>query len=263
MRKKILVLLMLSLLSMVSFGAKEDQLLLATTTSVRDSGLLDYILPTFEKESGIHVKYVAVGTGRALKMGVDGEVDALLVHARASELKFMEEGNGKDRIEFMHNYFVLVGPKDQTKFTGLKDALTKVSTEKYTFVSRGDDSGTNKKELQLWAENNIKPTSPWYLESGSGMGATLNIASEKKGYSLTDIATFLHMQDKLNLEIKVNSDESLKNIYSVITINPNKNDKINYKNAKIFMNWITSDKTKKLISTFGIKDYNKQLFITD
>lgn len=260
MKKRILMLMLL--LSVITLGASK-QVLLATTTSVRDSGLLDYILPDFEEETGIKVKYVAVGTGRALKMGEDGEVDILLVHAKTSELKFMEADHGKDRIQFMHNYFVVLGPEDGNKFKNLGEALNKINSKNYKFVSRGDDSGTNKKELQLWKEQGITPSKKWYLSSGNGMAATLNIASEKECYTLTDIATYLHLEDKLDLEIKVGNDESLINEYSVITINPDKNKMINYKNAKIFMDWIVSDKTKKLISAFGVKEFNRPLFIVE
>ena len=260
MKKIILILLLL--LSVVSFG-KSNEVMLATTTSVRDSGLLDYILPEFTKETGIRVKYIAVGTGKALKMGEDGEVDALLVHAKTSELKFMKEKHGKDRIQFMHNFFIVVGPKNGEKYRNLSDALNEISKEKYIFISRGDDSGTNKKELSLWKKEGIKKKGNWYLESGNGMGATLVITSEKQGYTLTDMATYLHMKDKLDLEIKVENDKNLINEYSVITINPNKNSQINYENAKIFMEWITSDKTKKLISKLGKKEFGRSLFITD
>ncbi|RUA07344.1 MAG: tungsten ABC transporter substrate-binding protein, partial [Fusobacteria bacterium] len=232
MKKKILILLFL--LSVITFGAT-NQVLLATTTSVRDSGLLDYILPIFKEKTGITVKYVAVGTGKALKMGEDGEVDVLLVHAKTSELKFMKENHGKDRIQFMHNYFVLLGPKNGEKFKNLSDALNKINKNGYKFISRGDDSGTNKKELSLWKSQGITPSKDWYLSSGNGMAATLNIASEKECYTLSDIATYLHLKDKLNLEIKIGNDKNLINEYSVITVNPNKNDMINYKNAKIFM----------------------------
>ena len=262
MKKRVLVLMLLLLLSVVSLGGSK-QVLLATTTSVRDSGLLDYILPTFEKETGIKVKYIAVGTGRALKMGEDGEVDILLVHAKSSELKFMKEKHGKDRIQFMHNFFVVVGPKDGNKFKNLEEVLNKINNNNYKFVSRGDDSGTNKKELNLWKEQGITPTKNWYLSSGNGMAATLNIASEKRCYTLTDIATYLHLEDKLDLEIKVGNDKSLINEYSVITINPNKNKMINYTNAKIFMEWIVSDRTKKMISTFGVKEFKRPLFIVE
>jgi tungstate transport system substrate-binding protein len=259
--KKIIFTLLL-LISLASFGAS-DKLMLATTTSVRDSGLLDYIIPVFEKETKIDVKYIAVGTGRALKMGEDGEVDALLVHAKTSELKFMKAGHGKDRVQFMHNFFIVVGPQDKAEFKNLHDALNKININKYKFVSRGDDSGTNKKEISLWKNEGIDTDQDWYMSSGNGMAATLKIASEKGCYTLTDMATYLHLKDKLNLDIKVNNDQSLINEYSVITINPTKNKLINYKNAKIFMNWITSKETKKLISTYGVEEFKMPLFIVE
>ncbi|MGB6127317.1 MAG: substrate-binding domain-containing protein [Psychrilyobacter sp.] len=259
---KKLIFTLLLLISIASFGAS-DQLLLATTTSVRDSGLLDYILPGFEKETGIDVKYVAVGTGRALKMGEDGEVDALLVHAKTSELKFIKEGHGRDRIQFMHNFFIVVGPEDGKEFKNLHDALTQIDKNNYNFVTRGDDSGTNKKEISLWKNEDINTDTDWYVSSGNGMAATLKIASEKGYYTLTDMSTYLHLKDKLNLDIKVNNDQNLINEYSVMTINPDKNDMINYKNAKIFMNWITSDETKELISTYGVEEFKMPLFIVE
>lgn len=259
--KKIIFTLLL-LISLASFGAS-DQLLLATTTSVRDSGLLDYVLPEFEKETGINVKFVAVGTGRALKMGEDGEVDALLVHAKTSELKFIKAGHGIDRVQFMHNFFIVVGPEDGKEFKNLHDALNQIDKNKYKFVSRGDDSGTNKKEISLWKNEGINTDKDWYMSSGNGMAATLKIASEKGCYTLTDMSTYLHLKDKLNLDIKVNNDQNLINEYSVITINPDKNKMINYKNAKIFMNWITSKETKKLISTYGVEEFKMPLFIVE
>ena len=175
----------------------------------------------------------------------------------------MRENHGKDRIQFMHNYFVLLGPKDGEKFNDLSEALNKINNNNYKFVSRGDDSGTNKKELSLWKEEGITPSKDWYLSSGNGMAETLNIASEKNCYTLTDIATYLHLEDKLDLEIKIGNDESLINEYSVITISPDKNKMINYTNAKIFMEWIVSDETKKMISTFGVKEFDRPLFIVE
>ncbi len=259
--KKIIFILTL-LISLSSFGAS-NQLLLATTTSVRDSGLLDYVLPKFEKETGIDVKFVAVGTGRALKMGEDGEVDALLVHAKTSELKFIKDGHGIDRVQFMHNFFIVVGPKDGREFKDLDNALNQINKNQYNFISRGDDSGTNKKEISLWKNEGIDTDKDWYISSGNGMAATLKIASEKRYYTLTDMSTYLHLKDKLDLDIKVDNDQSLINEYSVMTINPNKNKMIHYDNAKIFMNWIASKETKKLISTYGVKEFNVPLFIVE
>lgn len=260
MKKTIFILMLL--ISLASFGAS-NQLLLATTTSVRDSGLLDYILPNFEKETGIDVKYVAVGTGRALKMGEDGEVDALLVHAKTSELNFIKAGHGIDRVQFMHNFFIVVGPEDGKEFKNLDDALNQINKNKYKFVSRGDDSGTNKKEISLWKNEGIDTDKDWYISSGNGMAATLKIASEKGYYTLTDMSTYLHLKDKLDLEIKVDNDKNLINEYSVITINSDKNKMIHYENAKIFMNWITSKETKKLISRYGIEEFKMPLFTVE
>jgi len=248
-------------------ASTNKEIILATTTSTRDSGLLDVLLPVFEKASGYTVKMVAVGTGQALTMGQEGNADVLLVHAPASEKEFMESGFGKERMLVMHNDFIIVGPKaDPAKITGSAstvDAYKAISESKSTFVSRGDDSGTNKAELALWKSAKITLEGDWYLKTGQGMGDTLRIASEKFGYTFTDRATYLSMKDTLDLTILYEGDKALRNIYHVITVNPEKWPKINYTGSKVFADWIVSADTQKLIAEFGKDKYGQALFIAD
>ena len=250
-------------------GPSNPNLILATTTSTQDSGLLDVLIPLFEAESGYTVQTVAVGSGQAMKMGEDGNADVLLVHAPAFEVTFMENGFGKNRALVMHNDFVIVGPAaDPAGIKGMTvvDALKSLSAGNATFVSRGDDSGTHKAELSLWkkAEFDPKAAAPaWYLEAGQGMGATLTIASEKGAYTLTDRATYLANKDNLQLEILVEGDKALLNVYHVITVNPEKWPKVNYEGAIALSTFITSPVTQTVIGNFGVDKYGQQLFIPD
>ena len=243
------------------------ELILATTTSTRDSGLLDVLLPVFQEKSGYQVKMVAVGSGQALKMGEEGNADVLLVHAPAVEKELMEKGFGKERLLVMHNDFIFVGPKEDP--AGVKgvgapvDVLKKIAESKAVFVSRGDDSGTHKMELNLWKAAGITPEGDWYLQSGQGMGETLRIASEKAGYTLTDRATYLAQKDTLQLEILVEGDASLLNIYHVITVNPEKWPKVNVEGAKAFADFLVAADTQKMISEFGVEKYGQPLFFAD
>lgn len=250
-----------------STAPANPDLILATTTSTRDSGLLDYLLPLFEQQTGYKVKMVAVGTGQALTMGQEGNADVLLVHAPAAEETYMEGGFGKDRYLVMHNDFVIVGPAaDPAKISGsasTKDAFTAIATSKAVFVSRGDDSGTNKAELTLWKSAAITPEGDWYIKTGQGMGDTLRIASEKAGYTLSDRATYLSMKDTLDLAILYEGDKALLNIYHVITVNPDKWPKVNYTGAKSFADWLVAPDTQKLIAAFGVDKYGQALFIAD
>ena len=244
-------------------------LILATTTSTQDSGLLDVLIPMFEAESGYTVQTVAVGSGQAMKMGEEGNADVLLVHAPKSEVEFMANGFGKDRALVMHNDFIIVGPA--TDPAGIKgkpvvDALKAISAGSAEFVSRGDDSGTHKAELNLWkkAEYDPKAAAPaWYLESGQGMGATLTIASEKGAYTMTDRATYLANKDNLQLEILVEGDNALLNVYHVITVNPEKWDTANYNGALAFMNFMIASSTQEVIGKFGVEKYGQPLFYPD
>lgn len=246
---------------------KNSEVILATTTSTRDSGLLDELLPLFETATGYKVKMVAVGTGQALQMGQEGNADVLLVHAPKSEQEYMDGGYGKERMLVMHNDFIIVGPADDpadiTESPSTTDALKTIAEKKNIFVSRGDDSGTHKAELKLWTAAEITPEGDWYLKTGQGMGDTLRIASEKAGYTLTDRATYLSMKDTLDLAIVFEGDKALLNIYHVITVNPDKWPNMNYDGAKAFTDWIVSADTQKIISEFGVDKYGQPLFIAD
>jgi tungstate transport system substrate-binding protein len=244
-------------------------LILATTTSTQDSGLLDVLIPLFEQQTGYTVKTVAVGSGAAMTLGQQGNADVLLVHSPSSEVTFMNDGWGKDRTLVMHNDFLIVGPSSDPahiKGLGPVDALKAIATAGATFVSRADKSGTNTKELALWKSAGIDPvntTPAWYVESGQGMGATLTITNEKGGYTLTDRATFLANQMNLQLAILVEKDNSLLNIYHVITVNPDKWPKVNYIGALAFLNFMVAPETQKVIGNFGVDKYGQQLFIPD
>ena len=243
------------------------ELILATTTSTQDSGLLDVLIPAFEKQTGYTVKTVAVGTGQALKMGQDGNADVLLVHAPASEKTYMEGGFGAERFLVMHNDFIIVGPASDPAglkgMTSALDAFKKIAAATAPFVSRGDDSGTNKAELALWKQAGITPEGAWYIETGQGMGATLKIASEKAAYTLTDRATYLANKGDLSLEILVEGDNVLLNVYHVITVNPAKWPKVNVEGAKAFAQWLISPDTQKMIGEFGKDKFGQSLFTPD
>ena len=270
MKRLALLFCLLVILTMLAAGcapANKGTLILATTTSTQDSGLLDVLVPMFEKESGYTVQTVAVGTGEALKMGEEGNADVLLVHAPSSEVTFMEGGNGKDRLLVMHNDFIFVGPAaDPADISGLKpaDALKAIYDAGASFVTRGDDSGTYKKELSLWDKAGVDPKgSAWYIETGQGMGASLTVASEKSAYILTDRATYLANQANLQLKVLVEGDNSLLNVYHVITVNPDKYPKLNYKGASAFASFMTSQATQKVIAEFGLDKYGQPLFYPD
>lgn len=245
---------------------EKSEIKLSTTTSTQDSGLLDYLLPIFTEDTGVEVSVIAVGTGQALQMGKDGEADVLLVHAKASEEEFVAEGHGSERFEVMYNDFVLVGPLGDMdwkleKSNDIAKALGDISRNKAIFVSRGDDSGTHKKELSIWKSSEIEPEGQWYLEAGSGMGDVLKLADEKQGYTLTDRATYLSMKDDLELEIYVEGDKGLFNQYGIIPVNPEKNEVINNEGAMELVNWITGEKGQGLIKEFGVEEYGQGLFI--
>jgi tungstate transport system substrate-binding protein len=243
------------------------ELILATTTSTRDTGLLDVLLPMFQKATGYNVKMVAVGSGQALQMGQDGNADVLLVHSPAAEKDLMSKGFGKERLLVMHNDFVIVGPaSDPAQIKGTTspvDALKKIAAAKAIFTSRNDKSGTNTMELSLWKAAGITPAGDWYLQTGQGMADTLRVTSEKAGYTLTDRGTYLAQQKTLELNILVEGDKSLLNIYHVITVNPDKWPKVNYTGAKAFADWILSTDIQTFIGNFGVDKYGKPLFFPD
>ena len=251
----------------VQEAPQNKTLLMSTTTSTENSGLLDFILPVLNEETGIEVKVVAVGTGKALQMGVDGEADVLLVHAKADEEKFVQEGHGLERFDVMYNDFVLLGPDGDpagVKTNAPNDivkALALISEKQAKFVSRGDDSGTHKMELKLWKEGSLEPLGDWYLSAGKGMGEVIQMADEVNGYTLTDRATYLSMRENIEIQIVTEGEPRLFNQYGVIAVNPNKNDKINHKAAQVFVDWIRSEKTQQLIGEFGKAEFGQSLFI--
>ncbi|MEH7501294.1 substrate-binding domain-containing protein [Neobacillus drentensis] len=245
--------------------AAPTEMILATTTSTQDSGLLDVLLPMFEKEYNVKVKPIAVGTGQALEMGTKGEADALLVHAPAAEKAVVDAGDAINYKRVMYNDFILVGPKENPAGVSgddIKAAFKKLADAKATFVSRGDDSGTHKKELGIWEAASIKPAGEWYVSTGQGMGQTLQVAAEKKGYVLTDRATWLAQEKNLNtLQIVVEGGKDLMNIYHVMQVNPEKHKNINSKDAKKFVEFMVDAKTQDVIEEFGKKEYGQSLFI--
>ncbi|MFJ5713766.1 substrate-binding domain-containing protein [Neobacillus sp. NPDC093127] len=240
------------------------EMILATTTSTQDSGLLDVLVPMFEKDNNVKVKTIAVGTGQALEMGTKGEADVLLVHAPAAEKAVVDAGDAMNYKRVMYNDFILVGPKDNPAGVSgddIKAAFKKLADSKATFVSRGDDSGTHKKELGIWTAENIKPAGDWYVSTGQGMGQTLQVAAEKKGYVLTDRATWLAQEKNLDtLKIVVEGGNDLMNIYHVMQVNPEKHDKVNSKDAEKFVNFMIDSKTQDVIEEFGKKEYGQSLF---
>ncbi|MEW5938144.1 MAG: substrate-binding domain-containing protein [Chloroflexota bacterium] len=263
------LLVLATLLSACGTPAPENpNLILATTTSTQDSGLLDVLIPLFEEQTGYVVQTVAVGTGQALKMGEEGNADVLLVHAPSSEKTFMDNGFGKDRALVMHNDFVIVGPASDPASvhsrTNAAGAFVSIFSSGSTFVSRGDESGTHVKEKAIWASVNLSPfDQPWYLETGQGMGATLTIASEKGGYTFTDRATYLANKANLHLEILVEGDNALLNVYHVITVNPDKWPKVNYQGALAFLNFLIDPATQAVIGQFGVDQFGQPLFHPD
>ncbi len=243
-------------------------IILATTTSTQDSGLLDVLVPVFEKKSGYTVKTIAVGSGQAMAMGKKGEADVLLVHSPDDEKKFMEEGFGSARRLVMHNDFVIVGPgNDPAGIKGIQtaaDAFKKIASTKSLFVSRGDNSGTHAKEKKLWKSCAIEAEgNSWYQQTGLGMGQTLNVAAEKKGYTLTDRATYYSLKKNLGLLILVEKEKKLLNVYHVLEVNPAKLEKINAAGAKAFADFMVSAETQEKIRTFGVEKFGAPLFFPD
>lgn len=243
----------------------EKKIILATTTSTQDSGLLDFLLPEFEKETGIKVEVIAVGTGQAIKLGQDGNADVLLVHSRTQEDAFMKDGHGTRREDVMYNDFVVVGPsEDPARIKGLKtaaEAFKAIAEAKAKFISRGDDSGTHTKEKSIWKAAGIEPKGDWYVSSGQGMGEVLTMATEQGGYTLSDRATYLALKSGLKLEILVEGEKGLYNPYGVITVDPKKSPKINAELATKFVDWIVSLPVQEKISSFGQDKFGQPLFI--
>ncbi|MCH8026321.1 MAG: substrate-binding domain-containing protein [Chloroflexi bacterium] len=261
--------IILALLLLFSFACgSDDDLILATTTSTDDSGLLDELLPLFEEETGYHVKLIAVGTGRALEMGRRGDADVLLVHAPAAEEEFVAEGYGVNRQRVMHNDFVIVGPEsDPAGLRNADDAATamnRIRGSEQPFISRGDDSGTHKLELSLWQALDIDPSGQsWYREAGQGMGATLQIASQREAYTISDRATYLALQDVLDLAVLHEGDPRLLNIYHVMQVNPQRHGGVNAAGAEAFVEFMVSDAAQALIADFGVEQFGQPLFVPD
>jgi tungstate transport system substrate-binding protein len=262
------VLFFLFLSTLVSVQAQEKTIILATTTSTQDSGLLDVLNPIFEKKTGYFVKTIAVGSGQAMAMGQKGEADVLLVHSPEAEKKFIAEDYGINRRIIMHNDFIIVGPpEDPAKLKGLKsssEAFKKIASEKALFLSRGDNSGTHAKEKTIWKATGINPEGEkWYQQTGLGMGQTLSVAAEKKGYTVADRGTYLALKKNLGLHILVEGDAILLNIYHVIEVNPSKWPKVNTAGAKAFADFMVSKETQEIIRTFGVDKFGSPLFFPD
>lgn len=245
----------------------QQEIIFATTTSVQDTGLLDVIVPIFEKESGHRVKAVAVGTGQALALAGRGEADVVLAHAPDTEKKYIADGTLVNRRLVMHNTFLLAGPAaDPAKIKGITkavDALKKIAGAKATFVSRGDDSGTHKLEKKLWEQASLKPAGEWYLEAGQGMGRTLSIAGEKQAYLISDRATYLAFQQTTGLAVLLDGDPAFLNVYHVLEVNPEKFPKVNAKGGKAFADFLLSAAVQDMLKTFGKDKFGEALFHPD
>jgi tungstate transport system substrate-binding protein len=245
-----------------SFAGAEGRLRMSTTTSTENSGLLDVLLPPFEKAGGLKIDVIAVGTGRALKLGENGDVDVVLVHSRVAEERFVAAGFGIGSRRVMYNDFVVVGPPADPagleKSGGIAEAFVRLAEGKTRFVSRGDDSGTHKKEKELWKAAGIIPQGKWYIEAGQGMGGVLQMADNIEAYTLTDRGTFLSYAEKLKLVIVFEGGESLFNPYGVIAVNPARHPHVKYKSAKKFIDYLTGPRGRKIIADY--KKNGKTLF---
>ncbi len=245
--------------------AQRPPVILSTTTSTQDSGLLDVLVPLFERQTGYTVKTIAVGTGQALALAARGEADVVLAHAPALEKKYVTEGKMLDRRLVMYNDFVIIGPADDpAKIKGTKkaaDALKAIAASGSRFVSRGDNSGTHVLEKALWKLAGVEPQGAWYIESGQGMGATLGIADDRKAYTLTDRGTFLAFQKRVRLPILLEGDRPLLNIYSVMLVNPSNGPKVNAAGGTAFADFMVSADVQKVIKTFGVDKYGQPLFV--
>ena len=238
----------------------------STTTSVNDTGLLPFLQPDFEAATGYELIVVSNGSGAAIKLGESGDADVLLVHSKAAEEEFVANGYGLERISFMYNYFVVVGPASDpagvAQCENAAEAFAAIAGSESLFVSRGDESGTHSAEKKIWAAAGIEPAEQdaWYISAGAGMGASLNQASEREAYILSDKATFLSMRDNLDLEILLERGDDMKNVYSLIACNPEKNTGLNAEGAQAFIDYMTSEATLEKIADFGKDAYGQALF---
>ena len=246
-------------------AAQSNTVILSTTTSTQDSGLLDLLVPMFEKKTGMTVKTISVGTGQALTLAARGEADVALVHAPSVERKYVEEGKMRNRRLVMYNDFVVIGPEDDpAKIKGaprVADALKRIADTQSRFVSRGDKSGTHVLELGLWKQAGIEPKGAWYIESGQGMGQTLGIANDRRAYTITDRGTWLAFQKRISLPILIEKDKPLLNIYSVMEVNPANGPRVNVAGGKAFADFMLAPETQAVIRTFGVDKYGQPLFV--
>jgi tungstate transport system substrate-binding protein len=246
-------------------AAQSNVVILSTTTSTQDSGLLDVLVPLFEKKTGLTVKTISVGTGQALALAARGEADVTLAHAPSVEKKYVQEGKMSNRRLVMYNDFVIIGPaEDPAKIKGLPkavDALKRIAESQSRFVSRGDKSGTHVLEQGLWKQAGVEPKGAWYIESGQGMGQTLGIANDRRAYTLTDRATFLAFQKRIDLPILVEKDRPLLNIYSVMDVNPANGPRVNVAGGKAFAEFMLAPETQAVIKSFGMDKYGQALFV--
>jgi tungstate transport system substrate-binding protein len=253
-------LLILATLSTTLYA--QELLRMSTTTSTENSGLLTILNRPFERQHNVRLDVIAVGTGKALKLGENGDVDVVFVHAPQAEMEFVDKGYGVDRAAVMHNDFVLVGPNADPanikNSNSAVQALSKIAMAKSDFISRGDDSGTHKKELQLWLESGIKPIGSWYIATGQGMGAVLKIADEKQAYTLTDRGTFIAFQDKVDLIVLVEGDSALFNPYHIMAVNKAKHPHVQYDLAKKYIEYVISEQGQNIISNY--QKAGQQLF---
>ena len=259
------VLLLLLVALPVAAQAPSRTVILSTTTSTQDSGLLDVLLPLFERKSGYAVKAISVGTGQALALAARGEADVTLAHAPSVERKYVDEGKMQNRRLVMYNDFIIIGPEaDPAGIKGDKStaaALKKIAEKSARFVSRGDKSGTHTLELALWKLAGVTPAAPWYIESGQGMGATLGIADDRSAYTLTDRATALAFAKRVQLKTMVEGDKPLLNIYSVMEVNPANGPRVNAAGGRAFADFMLAPETQAVIKTFGIDKYGQALFV--
>ena len=255
--------LLIALLISSQGQAADPALRLATTTSTANSGLMDFLLPRFTAETGLEVHLIAVGTGKALRLGREGDVDIVLVHARQAEDKFVADGYGVERADVMYNDFIIVGPVSDpasvADSNSVDEVFDKIHSSKHPFVSRGDDSGTHKRELILWQSAGKTPGGSWYREVGQGMGKTLQIANEVDGYTMTDRGTWLAYQSKLDITLLFQDDPPLFNPYGIIAVNPARHADVNYSGARKLIQWMVSPAAQKMIGEFKIK--GQQLFV--
>ena len=263
----VVALLLVWVFSSPSNGAEVTQrtVILSTTTSTQDSGLLDVLIPLFEKQTGYSVKTISVGTGQALALAAKGDADVALVHAPSLEKQYVTDGKLLNRRLVMYNDFVMIGPKEDPAKARLAknavDALKAIDQAKASFVSRGDNSGTHTLEKALWKSAGIEPKGAWYIEAGQGMGATLGIANERNAYTITDRGTYLALAKRVSLPILIEGDKALLNIYSVMEVNPANGPRINSAGGKAFADFMVAPQTQNVIRSFGVEKFGQSLFV--